>query len=216
MHALVLALALLVDVPAAPAAAPPVARSVQDGVLRSPRDPEITLKVADGFQYLGSFPFTIAGIAGGERHVWVDAGKDKRIRRMFILQFEGYFEGTGRRYNYTPRNVTKLGAHDYNSNGFMYRDLDLFKERPGTEAEGTRTFVEGKGYTLDPEQLLYRFYRSLPEDHRNEFLIFYIQPLADLGMALKDTTENQDTPREKEIVAAARERALHAFTILEH
>ena len=214
MKVLVCALALLAAAPATPPPPTAVKRTVQDGILRSPRDPEITLKVADGFQYLGSFPFTIAGIAGGERHVWVDAGKDKRIRRMFILQFEGYFEGTGRRYNYTPRNVTTLGATDYNSNGFMYRDLDLFKERPGTEAEKTRTFVEEKGYTLDPEQLLYRFYRSLPDDHRNEFLIFYIQPLADLGIALKDTSENQDTEREKAIVAAARERALQAFTIL--
>lgn len=54
-----------------------------------------------------------------------------------------------------------------------------------------------------------------PDDHRNEFLIFYIQPLAELGIALKDASENQDTPREKEILAAARERALKAFTVLE-
>ena len=74
--------------------------------------------------------------------------------------------------------------------------------------------AEEKGYTLDPEQLLYLVYRSLPDDHRNEFLIFYIQPLADLGIALKDTSENQDTEREKAIVAAARERAIQAFTIL--
>src|SRR6185369_15955874 len=132
MKPILLLLALL----AGAAAAPPTAkRTVSANVLRSERDPAIALKVADGFTYLGSFPFTIAGIAGGERHVWVDAGKDKRIRRMFILQFEGYFEGTGHRYNYTPRNVTKLGENDYNSNGFFYRDADLFKEKPGTEAE---------------------------------------------------------------------------------
>jgi len=213
MKPILLLLALL----AGGAAAPPTAeRKVNAHVLRSERDPAIALKVADGFTYLGAFPFTIAGIAGGERHVWVDAGKDKRIRRMFILQFEGYFEGTGRRYNYTPRNVTKLGENDYNSNGFFYRDADLFKEKPGTEAELTRKFVEDKGYTLDAEQVLYRFYRSLPDDHRNEFLIFHIEPMADLGIAMKDVTENQDTEREKGLVAAARERALKAFTILEH
>jgi hypothetical protein len=76
--------------------------------------------------------------------------------------------------------------------------------------------VEDKGYTLDAEQVLYRFYRSLPDDHRNEFLIFHIEPMADLGIAMKDVTENQDTEREKGLVAAARERALKAFTILEH
>ncbi|HEX5045149.1 MAG TPA: hypothetical protein VFV75_19800 [Candidatus Polarisedimenticolaceae bacterium] len=213
MKVFVLALGLLAAATAAP---PAVKRTVQDNVLRSPRDPEITLKVAEGFQYLGSFPFTLEGIAGGERHVWVDAGKDRRIRRMFILQFEGFFEGTGRRYSYTPRNVTRLGENDYNSNGFFYRDLDLFKERPGTEAERTRSFVEEKGYRLDPEQMLYRFYRSLPEDHRNEFLIFYIQPLAELGISLEHTSENQDTAREKELLAAARERALQAFTVMAH
>ena len=64
------------------------------------------------------------------------------------------------------------------------------------------------------EQLLYRFYRSLPEDgHRSEFLIFYIEPLAGLGMRLEDASENQDSEREKSLLAAARARALAAFTI---
>ena len=112
--------------------------------------------------------------------------------------------------------ITKLGENEYNSNGFFYDDIAMSKERPGTEAELTRKFVEGKGYTLDPEQLLYRFYRSLPDDHRNEFLIFYIEPMADLGIALKNVSENQDGDREKVVLAAARERALKAFTVLEH
>jgi hypothetical protein len=213
MSVLVLLLSLLGATTGSPAIAE---RTVQDDVIRSARNPKITLKVSGGFAYLGSFPFAIADIAGGERHVWLEAGKDKRIRRMFILQFEGYFEGTGRRYNYEPRNVTKLGENEYNSNGFFYNDIAKSKERPGTEAELTRKFVEGKGYTLDAEQLLYRFYRSLPDDHRNEFLIFYIEPMANLGMALKDVSENQDGDREKVVLAAARERALRAFTVLEH
>jgi len=110
MNPLVLLLSLL----GAAGGSPTVAeRPVHDNVIRSARNPEITLKVSGGFAYLGSFPFVIADIAGGERHVWVEAGKDKRIWRMFILQFEGYFEGTGRRYNYKPRNVTKLGENEY-------------------------------------------------------------------------------------------------------
>jgi len=189
-------------------------RTVEHNVITSAAKPAIQIKVSDELRYLGSFPFTIANVAGGERHVWIKAGKDKRVTKMFILQFEGYFADNENRYNYKPRNVTKLGANEYNANGFFYDDTEYHRQRPGNEAELTRKFVEAKAYKLDAEQILYRFYRSLPEDHKNEFLIFYIEPMKELGISMKETTENQQTDREKEIVAAARERALKAFVVI--
>jgi len=198
---------------------PQAARNVEHNVITSTADPAIQVKVSDDLKYLGAFQFTLGGVASGERHVWVKADRHKRVTRLFILQFEGYFPGSPHRYNYKPRNVTKLGANNYNSNGFLYDDTQYHKEHPGNEAEGTRKFLEARGYTLDAEQLLYRFYRSLSDpdpakDLRNEFLIFYIEPLKDLGLTMKDTTENQDSEREKQIVAAARERALKAFQVV--
>lgn len=198
---------------------PQPSRTVAHNVITSPADPAIQIKVDRQLKYLGSFAFNIRDIAGGERHIWVKADKHKRVQKLFILQFEGYFPGSPHRYNYKPRNVTRLGANDYNANGFLYDDTAYHKEHPGNEAEGTRKFLEARGYTLDAEQLLYRFYRSLPDpdtanDHRNEFLIFYIEPLKELGITMKETTEKQDSEREKQIVTAARERALKTFTVV--
>jgi hypothetical protein len=208
MPALVLLLALAL------AADPAPRRTVSGDTITSDRLPAITLKVGKGFQYVGVFPFKIRDVAGGERHVWVDADARKRVRRLFVLQFEGYNAGSGYTYDYKPRNVIRLGAHDYNSNGFFYSDAEYAKEHPGNEAELTHRFLEDRGYTLDAEQLLYRFYRALPDDgNKSEFLIFYIEPMADLGLALKDASENQDSAREKALLAAARARALEAFTI---
>jgi hypothetical protein len=195
-------------------AGPAPRRVVSGDTIVSDGLPPLSLKVGKGLTYAGAFPFKIRDVAAGERHVWVDADGRKRVRRLFILQFEGFHAGSGQRYNYTPRNVTRLGSHDYNSNGFFYSDVEYGRERPGNEAELTRRFLEDKGYTIDAEQLLYRFYRSLPEDgHRSEFLIFYIEPMADLGLALAGVSEKQDSEREKTLIAAARERALKAFTI---
>jgi hypothetical protein len=189
-------------------------RVVSGRTITSDRLPAISLGVAKGLDYVGVFPFTIRDVAAGERHVWVDADASKRVKRLFILQFEGFNEGTGQTYKYTPRNVTKLGAHDYNSNGFFYDDVEYGKERPGNEAELTRRFLESRGYTLAREQVLYRFYRSLPEDgHKSEFLIFYIEPMANLSIALRDVSENQDSEREKGLLDATRKRALAAFAI---
>ena len=190
-------------------------RTVANNVITSTANPVIKIKVADELKYLGSFPFNLGGgVAAGERHVWVKADKNQRVTKLFILQFEGYVPGSPHRYNYQPRNVTHLGGNDYNANGFLYDDTQYHKEHPGNEAELTRKFLESRGYTLDAEQLLYRFYRSLPEDHRNEFLIFYIEPLKELGITMQETTEDQDSDREKQIVAASRKRALRAFEVL--
>jgi hypothetical protein len=190
-------------------------RTVENNVITSTANPAIEIKVSNELKYLGSFPFTLGGgVAAGERHVWAKADKNQRVTKLFILQFEGYVPGSAYSYNYKPRNVTQLGANDYNANGFLYDDTQYHKEHPGNEAEMTRKFLEARGYSLDTEQLLYRFYRSLPEDHRNEFLIFYIEPLKELGITMKDTTEEQDSEREKQIIAAGRERALQAFTVI--
>jgi hypothetical protein len=200
-------------------AEPQPVRTVAKNVITSAADPAIAIKVDKDLKYLGSFAFTIKNVAGGERHIWVQADRNKRVQRMFILQFEGYFPDSPHRYNYSPRNVTHLGANDYNSNGFLYDDAEYHREHPGNEAEGTRKFLEARGYKLDAEQLLYRFYRSLPDvdpakSNRNEFLIFYIEPMKELGITMKETTERQDSAREKQIVAAARERALKAFQVV--
>jgi hypothetical protein len=202
-------------------AEPQPARTVHNNVITSAGDPAIKLEVSDDLKYLGFFPFDIKSVAGGQRHLWVKADKNKRIQRLFILQFEGYYPSQTYRYNYKPRNVVRLGANDYNSNGFFYDDTEYHKEHPGSEAELTRKFLEERGYKFDAEQLLFRFYRSLPDpdpakDHRNEFLIFYIEPMKELGITMKETTEEQQTEREKKLVAAARERALKTFKVLEN
>jgi hypothetical protein len=191
-------------------------RTIHDNVITSDKNPAIKIKVDDKLTYVGSFPFDIKHVAGGERHVWVQADKDKRITRLFTLQFEGYYDNVTYSYNYKPRNVVHLGENDYNSNGFFYDDSTYEKEHPGNEATGMRKFLEAKGYKLDYEQGLFRFYRSLPDDNKNEFLIFYIEPMKEMGISMKDTSENQQMDHEKELIAALRERALKTFTIIEH
>ncbi|HUR37243.1 MAG TPA: hypothetical protein VM009_05465 [Terriglobales bacterium] len=198
---------------------PQPVRTVAHHTITSAADPAITIKVDKDLRYVGSFAFTIKNVAGGERHIWVKADRNQRVQRMFILQFEGYFPGSPHRYNYSPRNITHLGANDYNSNGFLYDDTAYHRENPGNEAEGTRKFLEALGYKLDAEQLLYRFYRALPDadlakNNRNEFLIFYLEPMKELGITMKETTERQDSVREKQVVAAARQRALKAFQVV--
>jgi len=195
-------------------AAAPV-RSVHKNVLSSDKAPQIKIKVDDRFHYLGSFHFNIRDVAEGDRFVWVDAGRDKRVRRLVIVQLEGFLEGKGK-YNYKPHNLTHLGENDYNSNGFFYDDTAYEKENPGNEATKTRKFLEERGYKFNAEQGLYRFYRSLPDDFRNEILIFYIEDMQTLGLKMSAMTEEQETPREKELVAAMRERALKAFKIVAH
>src|SRR3954471_8120387 len=175
-------------------------RSVHKNVLSSNKDPQIKIKVDRRFRYLGSFHFDIGNVAAGDRFVWVDAGRDKRVKRILSVQLEGYLPGKGP-YHYKPHNVTRLGENDYNSNGFFYDDSGYEKENPGNEATKMRKFVEAQGYKFAAEQGLYRFYRSLPEDHRNEILVFYIEDMATLGLKMADMTEDQDTPREKELVA---------------
>lgn len=203
-------LLLLVPLLLASAVAP--VRTVDHNLLVSDQEPAISIQVDPSLTYVGSFHFQIHTVAAGDRFVWVQATPEKRVQKLVIVQLEGYLEGKGQ-YNYSPLNVTHLGENDYNSNGFFYDDSDYGREHPGNEATKTREFLEQRGYSLDHEQSLYRFFRALP-DRQNEILIFYIQPMSELGLKMSEASPEQDTPREKELKAQQRERALASFKIV--
>jgi len=78
--------------------ATPPPRYLEDGVLVSTCRPVLRLRAHTGFRYLGAHPFRIRDVAAGERHVFADTS-GSRVRRLLLLQFEGFLDRAEGSYN---------------------------------------------------------------------------------------------------------------------
>ena len=187
-----------------------VERHFKDGVLVSTCRPVLRLRPDTTFRYLGSHPFRIRELAAGERHVFADLD-GRRVRRLLLLQFEGYLDGVDGAYHYRMTNPVTLGGEAYNQNVYLFRS----KGDLAPEGIATRAFLERQGLDWPDEQMMSRFVRTVDAARRHELIVFYNENVADAGYHLSDIADDGAIRPEFQSVAdALTARSLGAFTIL--
>ena len=94
--------------------APPAGaqRSVEGRTLSSRELPPLRIKFGKEFKYVGAQSFVLYGNAQVEQHFFVDADGG-RIRRMFLVQFEGYLPTNTHTYDYQIKDTVNLGGLDF-------------------------------------------------------------------------------------------------------
>ena len=128
------------------------------------------------FKYVGSQTFVLYERARAEQHFFVDADAGRRIRAMYMLQFEGYLPGVDASYSYDAKETVKLGGVDYIVNVESVPNVKAaLGQQPESDAARAVAFIESKGYHV-PESVRYqRFVRLVDESKRNEFIMLYIE-----------------------------------------
>ncbi|MDX1430615.1 MAG: hypothetical protein R3282_10015, partial [Rhodothermales bacterium] len=104
-------------------------RTVENNVLNSTALPEIRVRVANEFSYLGSFDFVLKGIAYGERHIFADTA-DAKVQRLFIFQFEGFLPDNEHTYNYDFTHAETIGGHRFRQNTWAYSNEQSASANP--------------------------------------------------------------------------------------
>jgi hypothetical protein len=189
-------------------------RTVRDNTLVSDQLPAVSVEVQKDFKFLGRIPLNIHDIAVGERFIFVQAGRNRHITRMFIVQMEGFLPGVDDIYRWKMENPIKLGHQDYRHNISFYDNEAEIRQNPGSEAEATMSFLKAKGYLLDPELMQSRFARVVGDDRRHEFLLFYTENMKDRGLKLADFSEDKPaSARKLRIEKALTKRSLQVFKI---
>lgn len=153
-------------------------------------------------KYVGSQKFVLYERAQAEQHFFVDADAGGRVRRMYMLQFEGYLPGIDASYSYEAKETVKLGGVEYIVNAESVPNVAAaLAQQPESDAARAVEFLKGKGYSVGESVRFQRFVRLLDDAKRNEFIMLYVE---DAG-----TTQ----PDEK-AMREFRERALKGFDIL--
>lgn len=191
-------------------------RRVEGQVLTSTALPEIRIRFDEALQYAGNKSFTLNGIAQAEQYFFVEADEQRRIKRMFIVQFEGFLPGNTHTYNYPATNLTRLGAHDYVTKSAIVPNVSAtLKQNPDTDAAQAAAFMESKGYRYSEDVMFQRFIRVVDEAKRHEFILIYIEDLRRTGLTAADFAKGGRAAEQRDqILQELQTRALKSLEAL--
>ncbi len=147
-------------------------RGYADGVFESDDYPPLRMRVVPELRYLGCFLFDLRQIARVERHVFVETER-ALVRRMLVLQFEGFLPNVDDVYRYALTDPRELGGETYGRRASLISVVEERAESPDAEMTHTVIFLESKRLVLPDRHAVARFARIVGENRRRELLIFY-------------------------------------------
>lgn len=187
----VLALSFLYSATIMAQTAPPehkVERKVAGNVIISERDPAVRIELPKAAAYVGADRWVLYDIADCELHAWVEADSQKKVRRLYWVQFEGYVPSRpDLRHTYdSPKHATIGGMDFYVDSWVRAKDA---KTDAGSDREHIEALVTAKGYRM-PEGMMYmRLVHLLDKEKRKELMIIYGEDLAPTGFTAADLSE---------------------------
>ena len=205
-----------------------VYRYVKKNTLISKKLPEIEIKLADDFKYVGTFAFEIIAnseeypkdmlgkpIAEGDRYVFASVEKDQHVEKLFVVQLEGFLAENDLIFNYNFDSAEYIGENKYRHNTWFYDSQKLAKENPGNEGAKTRAFLKEKGFELEDAYMMSRFVGLASEDRKNEIILFYIEMLKkETGYSLEAYKNSVSKTAKDSIENAFVTRSRNSFRII--
>lgn len=160
-------------------------RQVQANVLTSERDPKIRIKLPTSVQYVGADRWPLYDLADCEIHVFVEATAQKRVQRLYWLQFEAYLPSRPELHYTYPFAKTKTLS------GLLFDIRARFgasseASKPGSDLEHVQALLRAKGYQLPEAMMNVRFVHLIDEQKRKELMIIYAEDLASTGFTVED------------------------------
>jgi hypothetical protein len=117
--------------------------------------------------------------------VFVEADAQKRVQRLYWVQFEGYLPDNTHTYGYP---FTETLTHD----GLLF-DVTVWSGRtdqavtkPGSDTEHVLALVKKAGYQMPPETMAVRLVHLLDEAKRKELMFIVAEDLAASGSTAEE------------------------------
>lgn len=201
-----LASSLLLSMPAfAQSATSTRTRLVKGRVLTSSQLPPIHLKFDKAFTYVGTQNFILYDRAQVEQYFFVEADKQRRIKRMYMVQFESYLPNVSGAYDYAVKKTINLAGQSYIADAEVVPNVPAaIKQDAQSDVARAASFLEGKGYRIAEGIAFQRFVRMVDEAKRSEFILLYVEDLIEAGF---------DTADKEKAIQEFTGRALKGFKI---
>lgn len=176
-------------------------REVQGQILTSIYLPSIRVKFEDNFKHIGSHKFVLFQKTQAEQFFFVDVDNERRIKRMYWVQFENYLPNVDATYDDPVTKTLTIDGQTYLVNPVSIPPNlpEVIMVPPESVSAHAVTFLLSKGYRLGTHLGIQRLVRLVDDARRNEFIIVYIED-----------TEIFPSPDKKDFW----DRGLKGFTVL--
>lgn len=183
-------------------------RTVQGTTISSKSDPAVRIKLPATAQYVGADRWDLYNVADAEIQVFVEADAQKKVQRLYWVQFEAYLPDNTHSYDYPFKETLTHGGLTFDVTTNFRRTSG--PTRPGSDRERVLKQLERAGYQLPEESMSLRLVHLLDEAKRKELMFIYAEDLSTTGF----TTEQLKTPEgeakwqeiRKGLIERARER----------
>jgi len=160
-------------------------RTVRENVITSARDPSVRIELPTQVRYVGADRWVLFDVADCELHVFVEADAQKKVQRLYWIQFEGYVPSRPElRHDYSRDRTLRIFDRDF----FVRARFGASGEpaRPGSDTEHVRRLLQAHGYSLPPDTINVRFVDLLDAQARKELMIIYMEDLSPRGLTAAD------------------------------
>jgi len=197
-------------------------RKVERNVIRSQRDPAVTITLPKAVKYAGASRWELYGVADCELHAFVEPfdsaqgfGPEgpqakQNVRRLYWVQFEQYLPShPNAHYTYDSPEHTTIGGFDFYVDTWPQASDE--KTRPGSDREHITKLIADKGYRMPAGMMYVRLVHLLDEQKRKELMIIYGEDLVSTGFTVADLAKNgkaydQWPALQKSLIEHAREK----------
>ena len=172
--------------------------------------PALTLRIDPHFTELKPLRFPIEDLTNAERRIFLEAGRDRMVDRMVVVQFEKVRPGSEFRFRYPSAPPRRFGAETYRFGTFAYDDAAAARAKPDKEPGQTRAWLKAAGYKSPRLYRVARLARVSDPQGLSEVIIFYLEN-ADADPPTGQRDEDGDwvlAPAEKAAITRRMEAAV--------
>jgi hypothetical protein len=163
-------------------------RKVTGNVVTSEHDPAVRIELPKAVQYVGADRWVLYGIADCELHAFIEADAQKKVQRLYWVQFEGYLASRpDLHHTYdSPKHATIGGLDFYVDTWVRAKDAP---SESGSDREHIEALVRAKGYRMPDAMMYVRLVHLLDKEKRKELMIIYGEDLSPTKFTAAELSE---------------------------
>ena len=169
-------------------------RAVEGASLVSPSLPEARISVPDEAVYIGAQRWALYDAVDAEMHLFVEAGEDRIVDRLYWIQFEAYLPtlpDAAYDFHLSDLERRQLGDAEFFVRARFGEGAGDVPE-PGSDNAMMRAVLAEADYTLPTETINATMKHILdPDDPREELMIIYIEDLEPTGATMEEIIETR-------------------------
>ncbi len=158
---------------------------VEGNTMTSKSDPPARVRLLNSPTYVGTDRWILYGMANCELHAFVQADTQKKVQRLYWVQFESYLPTRPELHHmYDSPRHTQIGGLDF----YVDTSVEPTNEhiKPHSDVEHTHTLLEAHGYKLPSGMMSVRLVHLLDEEKRKELMFIYSEDAASTGHTVSE------------------------------